>query len=73
MEGRQAISDPDDKIRYGVAFCNCKEVAERIGLGFELPSKNDSREINCRGEWISTAHFLAPDQALFGFWCVASP
>jgi len=40
MEGRQAISDPDDKIRYGVAVCNCKEVAERIGLGFELLSKN---------------------------------
>ena len=38
MEGRRAISDPYDKIRYDVAFC--KEVAERIGLGFELPSKN---------------------------------
>ncbi len=38
MEGRRAISDPNDKIRYGVAFS--KEVAEKIGLGFELPSKD---------------------------------
>jgi hypothetical protein len=38
MEGRRAISDPHDKIRYNMAFC--KEVAERIGLGFELPSTN---------------------------------
>jgi hypothetical protein len=32
------MSDPYDKIRHDVAFC--KEVAERIGLGFELPSNN---------------------------------
>jgi hypothetical protein len=38
MEGRRAMSDPHDRIRRDVVFC--KEVAERIGLGFELPSKN---------------------------------
>jgi hypothetical protein len=32
------MSDLHDKIRHDVAFC--KEVAEKIGLGFELPSKN---------------------------------
>ena len=32
------MSDLYDKIRHDVAFR--KEVAERIGLGFELPSKN---------------------------------
>jgi hypothetical protein len=32
------MSDPNDRIRRDVAFC--KEVAEGIGLGFELPSKN---------------------------------
>jgi hypothetical protein len=32
------MSDPCDKIRRDVAFC--EEVAERIGLGFELPSKD---------------------------------
>ena len=32
------MSDLYDKIRHDVAFR--KEVAERIGLGFELPAKN---------------------------------
>jgi hypothetical protein len=41
MEGRRAMSDPNDRIRRDVAFCKeVAEVAERIGLGFELPSKN---------------------------------
>jgi len=35
------MSDPNDRIRRDVAFCkDVAEVAERIGLGFELPSKN---------------------------------
>jgi len=33
----ELLSDPHDKIRYDVTFC--KEVVERIGLGFELPSR----------------------------------
>ena len=32
------MSDPSDRIRHDLALC--KEVAERIGLGFDLPSKN---------------------------------
>jgi hypothetical protein len=44
MEERRVISDPYNKIRYDVAVC--KEVAERIGLGFELPSKNAVVEAN---------------------------
>jgi hypothetical protein len=40
MEGRRAMSDSNNRIRHDVEFC--REVAERIGLGFELPSKNDA-------------------------------
>jgi hypothetical protein len=32
------MSDSNNRIRHDVAFC--REVAERIGLGCELPSRN---------------------------------
>jgi hypothetical protein len=79
------MSESNNRIRQDVAFC--KEVAERIGLGCELPSRNaavgsqpvlgmvqvfDSGERSGRDEWICTLDLVASDQALFGFSRVAS-